>query len=180
MPAYTVPTMAELSPVVGRLGRARSRLLEVADRIPAEVWNRRPEPERWSAAEVIAHLMMVEAAVVKGMEKLLATEPRPVAFWRRIHIPPIVNLSRLVKVKTPLPLDPALLAAKDPMLERFAALRGETLALLEANWHRNLRRWRFPHPFFGSLNGVTWIKMIAYHEARHTKQLREIERAVTG
>ena len=172
--------MADLSPLVERLGRARANLLAVADQIPSEVWNKRPEPERWSAAEVIAHLTMVEAAVVKGVQKLLATEPRPVPFWRRIHIPPIVNLSRLLKVKTPLPLDPALLAAKDQMLERFAALRGETLALLEANRDRDLRRWRFPHPFFGSLNGVGWFKMIAYHEARHTKQLREIGRAVTA
>ena len=172
--------MADLSLVVERLGRARARLLAVADQIPVEVWNQRPEPEHWSAAEVVAHLTMVEAAVVKGMQKLLTTEPQPMSFWRRIHIPPIVNLSRLVKVKTPLPLDPALLAAKDQMLERFAALRSETLGLLEANRDRDLRRWRFPHPFFGSLNGVTWFKMIAYHEARHTKQLREIGRAVTA
>ena len=170
--------MRDLKPVVERLDRARARLLAVADQIPAELWNRRPEPDCWSAAEVIAHLTMVEVAVLKGMRKLLATEPQPVPFWRRIHIPPIVNLSRLVKVKTPLPLDPALLAAKEPMLERFSALRAETLAFLEANADRDLRRWRFPHPFFGSLNGVGWFKMIGYHEARHTKQLREIARTV--
>ena len=172
--------MADVRPFVERLERARTNLLAVTEQIPSEQWNQRPEPDCWSAAEVIAHLGMVESAVQKGMQKLLATEPRPVPFWKRIHIPPIVSLTRLVKVKTPLPLDPALLAEKEKMLEQFSALRGETLALLEANRDRDLRRWRFPHPFFGSLNGVGWFKMIAYHEARHTKQLQEIGRAVTA
>ena len=172
--------MTGLAPIAERLERTRANLLTVAEQIPSEQWNQRPEPDCWSAAEVIAHLTMVETAVVKGVHKLLATEPRPVPFWKRMHIPPIVNLTRLVKVKTPLPLDPALLAEKGQMLERFSALRGETLALLEANRDRDLRRWRFPHPFFGSLNGVGWFKMIAYHEARHTKQLREVARAVTA
>ncbi|MGH9805590.1 MAG: DinB family protein [Candidatus Acidiferrales bacterium] len=166
--------MADLRPLVERLGHARTSLLSVVEQIAPEQWNQRPEPNCWSAAEVVAHLNMVEAAVLKGMQKLLATEPRPVPFWKRVHIPPIVNLSRLVKVKTPIPLDPALLAEKEKMLARFSALRSETLALLEANRERDLRRWRFPHPFFGSLNGVGWIKMLAYHEARHTKQMREI------
>jgi len=172
--------MMNLKPVVERLARARARLLSVVDPIPAGLWNRRPEPDCWSAAEVIAHLTMVESAVLKGARKLFATEPKPVPFWRRLHIPPVVNLSRVIRVKTPLPLDPALLAAKEPMLECFSALRAETLAFLEANGDRDLRRWRWPHPFFGSLNGVGWFKMIAYHEARHTKQLREIARVVAA
>ena len=172
--------MADLRPLVQRLERARANLLAVTEQIPSGQWNQRPAPDCWSAAEVIAHLSMVESAVLKGMQKLLATEPRPVPFWKRVHIPPIANLVRLVKVKTPIPLDPALLAEKEQMLERFAALRGQMLALLEANRDRDLRRWRFPHPFFGSLNGVGWFKMLAYHEARHTKQLREVARAVTA
>jgi hypothetical protein len=172
--------MADHRVLVERLRDARAKLLAVTDQIPSERWNQRPEPNRWSAAEVVAHLTMVESAVLKGMHKLLATEPRRVPPWKRIHIPPIANLVRMVKVETPIPLDPSLLAGKELMLERFAALRGETLSLLEANRERDLRRWHFPHPFFGSLNGVGWIKMLAYHEARHTKQLREIARGVAG
>ena len=137
--------MANIRPLVERLGRARTALLAVADEIPTEQWNQRPEPNCWSAAEVIAHLTMVESAILKGMKKLFTTEPQPVPMWKRIHIPPIANLLRVVKVKTPIPLDPALLADKQPMLERFTALRSDTLALLEVNRDRDLRRNRVGH-----------------------------------
>ncbi len=72
----------------------------------------------------------------------------------------------------------ALLDEKQVMLERFQALRTRTLAFVEANQHRDLSRWRYPHPFFGSLNIYSWLKNIYHHEIRHTKQLREIARSV--
>jgi hypothetical protein len=32
----------------------------------------------------------------------------------------------------------------------------------------------WPHPFLGVLNTYEWMEMIAGHEVRHTKQMREI------
>ncbi len=60
------------------------------------------------------------------------------------------------------------------MLSRLAELRLRTLALLEGNRNRELGAYRWPHPFFGSLNFYDWFNVMAYHEARHTKQIREI------
>lgn len=160
--------------IAERLMQVRLQLLAVATGIPEELWQKQPAPGRWSAAEVIAHLTMVEAAVVEKAAKRVATEPRPVPLWRRLHIPPKLAEWRFKKVKTPVPLDPALLGEKQAMLERFAAVRQRTLAFLEANAGRDLRRWRWRHAIFGSLNGDTWLKSLGYHEIRHTKQLREI------
>jgi len=146
----------------------------VTERVPAERWREKPAPEKWSAAEVIAHLTQVEAAIADGVEKLLRAEPQPVPFWKRLHIPPRVSRWRFFRAKTPLPLETSLLADKQTMLAQFAASRERTLKILEANCDKDLRRWRFPHPFFGSLNGYSWFKNIYHHEIRHTKQLREI------
>lgn len=170
--------MTDLGPIVEKLTAARAQLLAVAETVSAGLWQKQPAPGRWSAAEVIAHLTMVETAVLKGARKLLQTDPVPVPFWRRLHIPPKLSEYRLIKRQSPLPLDPAYLGEKDAMLERFRALRAETLAFLESNRGRDLTRWRWPHPFFGSLNASTWFKMISYHERRHTKQLREIVKAL--
>lgn len=166
--------MTNIGELTERLVRARAGLLAVAEAIPPELWQKRPGPDRWSAAEVIAHLTMVETAVLKGARKLFQSEPQPVAFWRRLHISPKVSEYRFLRARTPIPLDPSLVADKDSMLEQFRALRAETLAFLETQRGRDLRRWRWPHPFFGSLNGESWFRMIAHHEIRHTKQLREI------
>ncbi len=170
--------MTDIQPITEKLGRARAALLAVAESVPSEFWRKPPGPERWSAAEVIAHLTMVETAILEGARKMMAHEPRPVPFWRRLHIPPKVSEYRLIKRQTPLPLDPAYVGEKDAMLERFRALRGETLAFLQANQALDFARWRRTHPFFGSLNAASWFRMISHHEVRHTKQLREIVRAL--
>ena len=170
--------MADLTPIVGRLNQTRTGLLAVLDTIPAERWRKQPPQGGWSAAEVIAHLTMVEQAILGGAERVLQKEPAPIPLWKRLHIPPVVSEWRTFKAKTPIPLDPSLLDEKQAMLDRFQALRQRTLIFIEANRNRDLSRWRYPHPFFGSLNVYSWLKNIYHHEIRHTKQLREIARSV--
>lgn len=168
--------MANTQPVVQKLTQVRRELLAVAERVPPELWQKRPPNGGWSVAEVIAHLTMVETAILNGARKLMAAQPKSVPFWKRLHIPIKLAEWRFLRARTPIPLDPALVGEKDAMLERFRALRQQTLAFLEANRDHDLRRWRWPHPFFGSLNGRSWFKILYYHEIRHTKQLREIVR----
>lgn len=170
--------MPDVTSIVERLHQTRADLLAVVEPIPPDRWRKTPPAGGWSAAEVIAHLSMVEQAILDGAGRGLAKEPRPVPLWKRIHIPPVVAEWRIVKRKTPIPLDPALLADKQLMLDRFAAQRRRTLAFIDANRGRDLSRWRHTHPFFGSLNIYTWFKTIYHHEIRHTKQLREIARSV--
>ncbi|MGH9787855.1 MAG: DinB family protein [Candidatus Acidiferrales bacterium] len=170
--------MADLNAILERLNRTRVELLSVVEPIPPDRWRQQPPAGGWSAAEVIAHLTMVEQAILAGAELGLAKEPRPVPLWKRIHIPPVIAEWRFPKARTPIPLDPALLDTKQAMLDRFAAQRRRTLAFIETNRSRDLSRWRHTHPFFGSLNLYTWFKTIYHHEIRHTKQLREIARSV--
>ncbi len=160
--------------IVEKLNRSRAGLLAVVERVPAEHWQKRPPKGGWSVAEVVAHLTMVETAIVSGATKWVQTEPKPVPFWKRLHVPLALTTLRLVKTKTSIPLDARLVGERDAMLERFRTVRERTLAFVEANRERDLRRWRRPHPFMGSFNGNTWLKFIGYHEARHTRQIREI------
>ncbi len=170
--------MPDLTAIVARLNEVRASLLAVAGSIPPEHWKKQPPQGGWSAGEVIAHLTMVEQAILGGAERTLQKEPAPIPLWKRLHLPPIVSEWRTFKRQTPIPLDPALVDDKQAMLERFAALRVRTLVFIETNRERDLSRWRYPHPFFGSLNIYSWLKNIYHHEIRHTKQLREIARSV--
>lgn len=170
--------MTDIGPIVERLDQVRRDLLAVADRVPVEKWRTRPPQGGWSAAELIAHLTMVEDAIVSRAEKLVQSEPRPAPFWKRLHVPPQVAEWRFPKATSPIPLDPSLVGEKDAMLARFAASRQRALGFLDASRQRDLTRWRYPHPFFGSLNAYTWFKTIYHHEIRHTKQLREIVQSI--
>lgn len=54
------------------------------------------------------------------------------------------------------------------------ATRHRALKLIVERSSRDLAPYRRQHPFLGSLNLCEWMRMLAYHEVRHTKQIREI------
>ncbi len=166
--------MPEIGPILEKLNRARTGLEGATRALPADKWQQQPRPGAWSAAEVIAHLTMVEERITDRATKLVAGPPPRVPIWKRLHAPPILAGWRGIRARTPIPLDSSLVSGRDEMLARLAAIRRRTLSLLEANRSRDLRAYRWPHPFFGSLNFYDWFRMVAYHEVRHTQQLREI------
>jgi hypothetical protein len=166
--------MPDVAPIVELLHRARAGLEAAAGAVPEELWNRRPQPGAWSAAEVVAHLATAEAAITDGAAKMIQREPRTVPFWKRLHVPVVAIEWRFYKARSPIPTDPSLLGKKGPMLARMAELRLRTLKLLEETAGRDLRAYRWPHPFFGSIHFYDWFRVVAHHEVRHTKQIREI------
>jgi hypothetical protein len=166
--------MRALAPILAQLARSQDIYLAAANPVPESHWQRSPGQGAWSAAEVTAHVCMVEANIIdrasRGVQKPAKIEP----FWRRGHVPlPIVGW-RVIKRKSPIPLDPSLVLEKQPALENLAAKRKATLEFIEATRDRDLSAYRFRHPFLGSLGLYDWLRMIAFHEVRHAKQIREI------
>ena len=166
--------MRDIAPIVERLSRCRAGLEASLNAFTPETWRKAPGSGRWSAAEVIAHVSMVEDKITSTAEKLIRGEPRPLFLLKRVHIPVALVKWRGVKRKSPIPLDPALLKGKEEMLASLTALRRRSIALLEKNRERDLSAYCWRHPFFGYLNYYTWFKVMALHEIRHTKQIREI------
>lgn len=166
--------MHDLDAIIERMHGARSALLGAADQVPGIHWQERPDLARWSAAEVIAHLTQVENAITAGAAKLVQGEPRPVPRWKRWHIPFWMVEIRLARRKTPIPLDPAIVAAKEEMLARLREARRRTLAFLDESRPGDFSGYFWPHPFLGNLNFYDWFRFMAHHEIRHTKQIREI------
>jgi hypothetical protein len=83
--------------------------------------------------------------------------------------------SRLIRRKSPVPIDTAMLQGKEVMLAELRDVRERSLAFLEENRGRDLGKYYWPHPALGTLNTYQWIQFLAAHEVRHTKQMREIE-----
>jgi hypothetical protein len=166
--------MRDLTPIVEHLNATRAALVTAAEKIPEGRWKESPRPGAWSAGEVVAHLTMVEERVIEGAANVVRATPVPVPLWKRAHLPLGLTEWRGFRVKTPIPLDAALVAERQSMLARLGQVRERTMSFIEANRARDLGAYRFPHPFFGSLNVYDWMRMIAYHDARHTKQIREI------
>lgn len=166
--------MPDVKRILENLSHARERLFLAADAVTPGQWRTPPQPDAWSAAEVIAHLTMVEGTVTGTAGRLLGQPPHTVPFWKRLHVPVRLTEWRAVRRRTPLPLDASLIAEKETMLAALRAVRMRTLALLDETRSRDLSAYRWPHPFLGSLNLYDWFRMVAHHEVRHAKQIREI------
>lgn len=109
---------------------------------------------------------------------MLVSPPKKLPFWKRVHFSPRLAQFRLLKRRTPIPLDSALVLDKTESLSRHQALRKRTVALFSdnvtGNSGRNLGAYRQKHPFFGYLDFYDWFYTIGYHELRHSEQLQEI------
>lgn len=166
--------MPLLEPILKKLDRAQRSLLRAADAIPADLWKTCPWQGAWSAAEVIAHIMTVERTVIVAAHRILRKQPKRTPVWKRFRLPFVFAEIRLVRLKTPIPVDPQLLCEKDAMLAELREVRGRTLALIEETRNRDLSAYRWRHPFLGSLNAYEWFFLLGSHQVRHEKQMREI------
>jgi hypothetical protein len=166
--------MMNLGPLIERLRLTRERFEAAARWIPNHYWRTPPSEGTWSAAEIVAHVTMVETLMAGAAAKIARKLPVVVPLLKRFHVPVALVAWRGKRVATPIPLDTLLLDDRDVMLSRLADQRARTISLLEAGRDRNLRRYRLRHPFLGSLHYYDWFRTLAAHDLRHAKQLNEI------
>ena len=168
--------MQSLTPILEKLKRSQNTFLRAAEPIPVESWIKKPGPEIWSAGEVVAHLIMVEESVVSYSNRVIQHTPKRISLWNRQHLPLWIVEARIVKRKSPIALNSALVSAdKQKMLGDLQDTRNRALEFLEATQSRDLSTYRWNHAFLGSLSLYEWFEMIAAHQARHAKQLKQIE-----
>jgi hypothetical protein len=149
-------------------------MLRTADEVPADQWRTRPKSGGWSAAEIVGHLIMVERSVVGSADRVTQHPPRRFSPWKRLHFPLVLVEARVVKRKAPMPVDPEMIAEKETMLAALRDIRERMLAFIDETKDRNLAIYRWRHPFLGSLSAYEWFEMVARHELRHEKQMRQI------
>jgi hypothetical protein len=176
--APSIELVPALQAIAENLARAQKEFLSAADTVPPGQWKRNPSEGRWSAGEVVAHLIMVERAILRRTDQLLQKPPKPRPFYKRLHIPMAIVEARLIPRKTPIPVDLSLVTQKEEMLAQLREVRGRTLAFMEETRGRELSAYHMPHPFLGTLNTYEWFQVIASHEVRHTKQMKEICKAL--
>jgi uncharacterized damage-inducible protein DinB len=93
--------LRSLKIILENLARAQKELLTAADAVPAEQWKTSPGEGRWSAGEVVGHLIMVERAIIRGADKLLQQPQKSLPFFKRFHVPMMVVEARMIRRKTP-------------------------------------------------------------------------------
>ncbi len=165
----------ELSEATRYLLTTRDGLVEAVSGLSDAQWAFRPDPDWWSSAGIVEHLVLIEDrvhAIVGQMQAAPLCEPD------RVHsqVDEMILAKvpkRFTQIKAPEPLWPSQRWGPVESLARFVASRDRTVELLaEAPC---LRGHVLPHPVLGLWDGYQWILAVAAHSARHTEQILEIK-----
>jgi DinB superfamily len=173
------PTHPRLQELFAYLSVRRNALREAVDAVPEAQRNQPPEPDRWSVAEVLEHLALVEARFKTIVSDRLS-EARASGLAAEHETGSIVGtfnqagiLDRSSKHLAPDVVRPqgvdwhTAWSRLDEVRRSFldTYLSGDGLALGDVI---------HVHPRLGSLNLYQWGVWVGGHEARHTEQVREI------
>src|SRR5688500_2504026 len=171
---------AHLVTVFASLDASMAAVRASVESVPPALRCRRPAPERWSVAEVLEHLALVEQLFTTRLATPIAAArgaglaaetgdctpvPPPVAAAMANRAAPR-SAPQAVKPTGRMDCPDALAALRDA----HAALR----ALLSDADGLALSTVTYEHPFFGTLNVYQWAELMAGHERRHADQIREI------
>jgi hypothetical protein len=175
--------MSEQSPLAAirtTLASDREALRTAVDRVPAALREERPSPDRWSVAEIIEHLSIVESRSVAALTPQVAGVP---AFDPQIPTTatPVQRagvLDRTNRIVAPEPIRPTGQLDAAAAWTALESARHGLLSVLDAAEGRDLTRITRPHPVLGQMDGYQWIATISAHEARHTAQVHEVADAL--
>lgn len=166
--------MPSIEAIIEKLARAQEGLLRAADSVPAELWKKSPGAEVWSSAEIVAHLIMVERGIIGTADRVMQKPAQPTPLYKRLHFPLALVEARLIRRKTPIPVNPEFVRGREAMLGELREVRGRTLAFLDETKTRDMGAYGWRHPFLGRLNFYEWFEFVGCHQIRHTKQMKEI------
>ena len=166
---------------IAQLDATHQKLLDLIEPIEDEDFGRRPSPDRWSLAEIVHHLSLVERRVIGELEGGLSRPPVRMGLLQRLM--PISWLvgSRVVRVKAPKsvePLDP--LPSKEEVIANYESVRAGTKEFGIRHGRERLKQLAMKHPFLGTFDGVSAILFIGHHELRHFKQIKETIKKIEG
>lgn len=156
----------------------RDSLVARVQAIPADLRDRRPDPSRWSIAEVLEHLVRVET----GLTKLLTLrgqaappDDTPIPDESSIYTPALAALvrDRSKRIEAPERVHPSGMSFDDA-IAHLATARAGLLSAFSSGHADALDRVTHPHPVFGFLTLRSWMALLVDHDVRHSDQVGEI------
>ncbi|HEV2690456.1 MAG TPA: DinB family protein [Bryobacteraceae bacterium] len=170
--------MAERDLVLHHLRASRERLLQAAGSLSAEQRCFRPAEDRWSVADCVEHLVIVENFILGSIKRVLATPPEP-AKRSEVQGKEQVILERVparnIRVKGPEAVMPTQRWPQfDDLLREFETTRQRTMSFASET-QADLKFHFFPHPILGDFDCYQWLLFVGTHSERHVRQMEEVK-----
>lgn len=178
----------QLAAIAAELEAAGERLAALAGTVPDAAWTRRPGPERWSAAECVAHLNLTSIAYLPLLRDALARA-------RAVSAPPAKRYRRDLfgwllwrgmgppvrfRMHTTAPFVPTGQAPKAELVAEFGRLQRELQACVWGGEGLPLTRVKVISPFDARLgyNLYACLTIIPRHQHRHLWQAERAWEAI--
>jgi uncharacterized damage-inducible protein DinB len=165
-------TPAEREAMFARLAETRELVHHTAQGLSPAQFHYRPEPGRWTVAEILEHITLVEQRILAGLMRTLDQPPDPIkkSAFTDEQLLPNSGLVRQ-KIQAPEVLHPTSRWPLENLLTEFDAARQRTVQFAAAAADsKELRQYFMPHPLFGELDGYQWFMLAAGHSERHCNQ----------
>lgn len=168
-----------IADIYTRNDEIREKLTKLVSELNDEQLSFLPEGEKWTVANLIEHVALVEEGMTKISAKLLGkAQAANKSFGGTVKMSENFAKkaveARSQKFEAPKMVHPT---GKLTVAESLAKLKENRRRLAEL---RPLfetvdgSEFKFPHPFMGELSAHEWLALIGGHEARHIEQINKI------
>ncbi|MFN7993510.1 MAG: DinB family protein [Bryobacteraceae bacterium] len=169
-------TPAERQKALQYLDQTRDGVLAAVKGLSEEQWKFKPAPDRWSIAEVMEHIAIVEGLFDDSVRPQLENGAPPPKD-RNVEQLDALILSKLpdrtTKFQAPPEIQPTGRWTHQEALDHFLGDRRKTIEYMQSA--TSMRQHTVTHPVLGALDGYEWVLLAAGHSERHTKQILEVK-----
>jgi hypothetical protein len=180
-PAHRSQLHPRIEELIEYLTEHRRALHEAVASVPSSLRERKPAPDRWSVAEVVEHLSLVEQRVATLLARQVTAArasgvgPDPdTSSVVSTYAEPHVVVDRTNKISAPALVQPTGTLDSTTGTEALVQAHAAMMSSLQNANGVNLEPLMATHPALGPLNMYHWVVSLALHDDRHAAQIREI------
>ena len=167
-------TPAEREHLTSYLSATRRKVLDTVQDLSPTQLDYKPSRDRWSPAQIVEHLAIVEGFVLIRIDAALTSSPSQQSAWQgRDNALIEATRSRETRVEAPERAQPTGQLQHDELFRKFDANRNRIIEFA-ATTDAPLRNMCSPHPLFGELDCYQWLLFTAAHSERHHAQILEV------
>jgi len=184
--ATAQPTLqtTDIDQALAYFAQTRQRVFDVTAGLTNAQWQFKPAPDRWSIAENLEHMVMVEETVLGPVRQQLAQAPAPPADRNAVEIDQIV-LSKLpdrsLRANAPSFLHPTgqwtLPHALERLTRNYESIADYVVSSSDLRQH-HIDAPPLKHVTNGAhttMDGYQWAIGMAAHDERHIRQIEELQ-----
>src|ERR1700704_1044780 len=169
-------TQADREKAEQYLQQTRDGVVEATKGLSDAQMKFKPAPDRWSVAETLEHIVLVEDSLLQNVTDKVMKSPAGAADRDTAKIDAMVLAmipDRSHKRQASPQFVPTGRGTPSETLDHFQKIRAKTIAFLDST--PDLRAHASDSPLGQQLDAYEWLLFIGAHSQRHTKQILEVK-----